>query len=174
MESLEYTVLIYLPTNLHLQADFWEWGLFLRVLSEYDKQSHHFANLNFVTSLFFSLFTTETSSYVFVWSKREWSRSFSLVWSHWNIRCLYISPLICTYRLIFENGAFFSVFFLNMTSNPITSQIWILWRHSSFLYFTTETSSYGFQFPFVYFDYRLVSIRLRARNSEGSQLLKNV
>ena len=48
------TVLIYLPTNLHLQADFWEWGLFLRFLSECDKQSHHFANLNFcdVTLLF--------------------------------------------------------------------------------------------------------------------------
>ena len=36
----------------------------------------------------------------------------------------YISPTICTNRLIFDKGAFIILFFLNMLTNPMTSQIW--------------------------------------------------
>ena len=55
MESLEHNgAYIIISPLIYLRADFLAWGIFLRVLSEYDKQSHHFANLNFcdVTLLF--------------------------------------------------------------------------------------------------------------------------
>lgn len=35
----------------------------------------------------------------------------------------YISSPICTYRMIFGKGTFFVVFFLNLSTNPLTPQI---------------------------------------------------
>ena len=44
----------------------------------------------------------------------------------------FISSSICTNRLIFGKGAFFSFFFVNMLTNPIIWQSWIWWRHAFF------------------------------------------
>ena len=41
----------------------------------------------------------------------------------------YISPPICTNRLIFGKWTFFILFFLDLPTYPIISQIYFLWRH---------------------------------------------
>ena len=48
---------------------------------------------------------------------------------------VYIYPAICTNRMVFDKGVFFTLFFLNMLTNPIISQIWIFvkWLFSSLL-----------------------------------------
>ena len=38
---------------------------------------------------------------------------------------VYIYAAICTNRMVFDKGAFFTLFFLNVLTNPIISQIWI-------------------------------------------------
>ena len=98
----------------------------------------------------------------------------------------YISPTICTNRLIFGNGAFIILFFLNMTSNPrITLRIWTfvtslfssiftIWksvaeRHLGFSKrFNQVSASVSTKF------HRLESLRFKARNFKGSQLLDNI
>ena len=47
----------------------------------------------------------------------------------------FISSSICTNRLIFGKGAFFSFFFVNMLTNPIIWQSWILLTSRFFLVF---------------------------------------
>ena len=83
------------------------------------------------------------------WLKLIWIVTFAIQ-AYFRRICLeslehndaYISPLICTNRLIFGKGAFFFVFFLNMTSNPITSQIWIFVTSLFPSLFTNETPSW--------------------------------
>lgn len=66
---------------------------------------------------------------------------------------------------------------------PVTSQIWILWRHSSLLYSRFENQllnailvfeSFSSPLYLLCIGYRLESLRLKARNFGGSQLLDNI
>ena len=83
----------------------------------------------------------------------------------------YISPTICTNRLIFGNGA---LFFLNMLTNRMTLNFCDVTLLCSLFENQSLNAILVFQVPFIYFDYKLKSLRLKARNFGGSPLLDNI